>query len=91
VVADFALQRIDEFRSWHKNSQYIVSLQVPSPEALEELYSRAFDDGHDVISFREPDLGDQLTAIAFVPHEHVKPFLANLPLAGKHFRAAKNN
>ncbi len=89
MVANFAISRVDECQKWHKTNQFFIALQVPSPEALEELLSRASCDGYDVISFREPDLKDQLTAIAFVPHEQVKSFLSHLPLAGKHFRASK--
>jgi hypothetical protein len=43
----------------------LVVLQVPGRLALEELARRL--DGHRVVLFHEPDLGDQLTAIAAGP------------------------
>lgn len=43
----------------------LVVLQVPNEEALHELMRRL--DGHRVVAFHEPDLNDQLTAIAVGP------------------------
>lgn len=43
----------------------LVVLQVPGRLALEEMARRL--DGSRVVLFREPDLGDQLTAIAAGP------------------------
>ena len=85
AVADFALHRGDHFANWYKTSQYIISLQAPSSELLETLLTEASHDGYETISFREPDLDHELTAIAFVPSEQVKAYLRKLPLAGKHF------
>ena len=34
-------------------------------------------------AFREPDLGDELTALAFAPSDQTRRFLSNLPLAGR--------
>lgn len=90
ALADFARRRGDAFKQWHDHSNYIIALQVKSPLALEELYSRAHADGFDLIPFREPDLGDQLTALAFVPSKAVKPYLSSLRLAGTDFHAKTN-
>ena len=90
ALADFARRRGDEFQNWHENSNYIIALQVQDPAALEELYTRAAQDGLELIHFREPDLDHELTAIAFVPHASVKPFLASLKLAGTDFHAKKS-
>jgi len=43
----------------------LVVLQVPNEEALHDLMRRL--DGHRVVAFHEPDLDDQLTAIAVGP------------------------
>jgi len=89
ALAEFALERGEDFLSWRTHSNYIVALQVHSSSALEELYSRAEADELELISFREPDLDDQLTALAFVPSQEVKPYLASLRLAGTDFHAKK--
>lgn len=82
AVADFALHKPEQFKTWHVNSQYIVALQVPDKDTLATLLMNA-EESHETIAFYEPDLMDSLTSIAFVPHERNKRFLANLPLAGK--------
>lgn len=83
AVADFARFNSDAFTDWHSNSQYIVALQAPSTEALERLLTRAHAAELAVHPFREPDIEDQLTAIAFSPHPRNRRFLSGLPLAGK--------
>jgi hypothetical protein len=90
ALADFARRRGDEFQSWHENSNYIIALQVQNTSALEDLYTRAEEDDLELIQFREPDLNHELTAIAFIPHASVKPFLASLKLAGTDFHAKKS-
>ncbi len=87
ALADFALERGDDFRNWRETSNYIIALQVHSSSALEELHEQAVSDGFQLVHFREPDLADQLTSIAFVPHETVKPYLSSLKLAGTDFHA----
>lgn len=84
AVADFALHRGESFANWHSTSQFIVSLQTPCTESLEALLQDAHLNGFDTVVFREPDLDDELTAVAFVPNEAVKKYLRKLPLAGKH-------
>lgn len=63
---------------------------MQNASALEDLYTRAEEDDLELIEFREPDLDHELTAIAFIPHASVKPFLASLKLAGTDFHAKKS-
>ena len=83
AVADFAKNRTHEFLSWHTHNQYIVILSVSDADSLEVLYSKAIENSLDAILFREPDINNQLTSIAFVPSNEIKNFLSHLPLAGK--------
>lgn len=84
VIAELAVAHPEHFSKWHNLSQSIIVLQTPSSESLFELYVRAQDASLTVEAFREPDLGDEITALAFLPHAENVRFLANLPLAGKH-------
>lgn len=59
-----------------------MALTARDRHHLEELGGRARAHGLRAVAFREPDLGDELTALAFVPHEQNRPFLRKLPLAG---------
>lgn len=83
AVADFAFKKPDAFQEWHLNSQFVVVLQAKDTKHLEALHARAETQDLLVIPFREPDLDDELTSLAFVPHASNRPFLSNLPLAGK--------
>lgn len=58
----------------HKN---LVVLQVADLAELEALQSALICP---TVSFREPDLGDQLTAIAVSGHHEVRACLSSLPL-----------
>lgn len=64
-------------------SQSIIVLQTPDSESLTELYVNAKQAHLTVEAFREPDLGDEITALAFLPCAQNVRFLASLPLAGK--------
>ena len=83
AVANFARFDSDAFAHWHSRSQYLVALQAPCADTLEGLLSRAHAAELTVHPFREPDIGDQLTAIAFSPDPRNRRFLSSLPLAGK--------
>lgn len=61
---------------WFENSNNIVCLQAPD---LPELRLRLLAKGLAVVSFREPDLDDKLTAICVEPRG--RRYLSSLPLA----------
>lgn len=88
AVADFALHRTEQFRNWHETSQYIVALQTDNSESLLQLIENA-PQHSDTIVFKEPDLGNSITSVVFVPHEQNRRYLANLKLAG--IRTGKTN
>lgn len=54
-------------------------LEVESQDALQQLAQKAKEDGVPVSSFLEPDLGDELTAIALGPSG--RQLVRRLPLA----------
>lgn len=77
----FATEFPDATEEWHRESNYIVVLQVPD---LPELY-RQFDRLPAHVKqciVIEPDLDDQPTAFAALGPE-VGRILSSLPLAGK--------
>lgn len=59
----------------------LIVLSVPGLAELTALKARA-DEQTAVVPFREPDIGDELTAIALVGGR-AKPLLSKLPLAGR--------
>lgn len=90
-VAAFAVSKPDAFSRWHTESQFIIALQTEDVDDLEALFWRTLSSGLEPVTFREPDLNHELTAIAFTPNEANKQFFAGLPLAGKGTGAINKN
>lgn len=62
---------------WFVTSNYLIIVAVPDELALIDLAARA-----GVISVvREPDVGDQITALALAPTDATRRLCSSLPLA----------
>lgn len=79
----FAQKHPVDTEDWLENSQYIIIVSVPSEDHLTamSLHAKKLGIAHEV--WREPDLDNEVTAIAFEPTEASRRLCANLPLAGK--------
>lgn len=80
AMAEFTNHRGQEWLDWLRHSNYIVVLAVPNEEAL--LHFADVIGVWDGILVREPDIGDEATALVIVPGEHYRK-VAHLPLALK--------
>lgn len=67
----------DQIRRWHLESNFLVVLASPDPLAEAQRIGTEF------VTVREPDLDYAITAVVFLPSEHVTRGLSNLPLALK--------
>ena len=63
ALADFAIKHSQEFKEWQQGSNYLCCLES-STEEIETLISRLEDYNIKYCIFREPDVGNQMTAIA---------------------------
>jgi len=63
------------------NSQYVVSLSVDNEQKLKELYGKLEWIGAHVVSFREPDMDNQLTSIAYYGTPEMMKITKHLKLA----------
>ena len=79
----FCAENPEQFHSWHTASNYVVVVAVPDENALTALASRAILRDIGMSAVREPDLDDELTAIALEHGDAARALCANLPLAGK--------
>ena len=70
-------------KAWYKDSNYLVILSVNNEFSLELLIEKAKENDIKFALFREPDLDDQITAVAFEPSINSKHLFRDLPLAGK--------
>lgn len=64
-------------------SNSLIVLTAADTTALSALLERAHHRGLTVTAFREPDLGDELTALAIAPSAETRRLLSNLPLCGR--------
>lgn len=81
VSFEFAHQHLNETVQWMKESNTIVILNVESEIELYKLVQEAERKEIKYSIFREPDLVNQLTAIALEPSPKTKKLCKNLKLA----------
>jgi hypothetical protein len=84
VQAAHALQAFNlewprQAKTWHDQSNTLALLALPNEADLGVVYERALRKGIPVSAFREPDRGNELTAIALGPSG--KNLCRDLPLA----------
>ena len=79
ALTEFVVEHAGAAQKWHRESNTLALLAAPDEKALERMLDRAFDLGILSASFREPDLGNSLTAIAIEPNG--ARICRNLPLA----------
>lgn len=68
-------------KEWHHVSNFLVILTVEDEDALRNLREDARNRGIKHTAFTEPDLDDEMTAIALEPSPDAEKLVANLPLA----------
>jgi peptidyl-tRNA hydrolase len=83
AAMEFAAQYPTEFLEWHKKSNSIIVLNCQNERKLIEFAQKLRDKGIKFSEFREPDIGNELTAIAICPGPEIKRLCSGLPLAGK--------
>lgn len=76
---EFSVRHPIEDRQWYEESNTLALLAVPDEEALAQLLDRAHQAGIAAAEFREPDRGNELTAIALSPR--AKKLCQRIPLA----------
>ena len=79
----FVLQYLDIAKDWHTISNYLAFLTTSDEEALEELVRKAEQRGIKHSLFFEPDIDNQLTAVAFEPSDLTRRLTSNCSLLGK--------
>lgn len=82
-MADFAISHPREFQSWHSSSNYLACLSVKDEHTLSTLAHKLSAEGIKHTTFREPDLGNQITAITIEPSDMVRRICSSFPLALK--------
>lgn len=70
-------------KNWNTNSKYLIFLSVENEDALIHYLEKIKKTNLKYSIFTEPDINDQLTAIALQPGLMSSKLVSNLPLALK--------
>jgi hypothetical protein len=81
ALRQFTADHPEVDKLWFEQSNYLGLLSVANEKDLYLLMERAQAQGIQVSCFREPDIGDQITAIALAPGPRSKKLCSNLKLA----------
>lgn len=68
---------------WIVDSNFLVIVAVPSEDVLWAFAEQAFKRNIVRVNVTEPDLGNELTAVALAPGDAARKLCASLPLALK--------
>jgi hypothetical protein len=71
----------DHAAAWYKQSNYLGFLSVLNEAELNKLIEEATNSGIEFSIFREPDIDNEITAIALAPGVKSKKLCSRLPLA----------
>ena len=83
AVIDFQHEFPVESREWQTTSNYLALLTVADEYHLDKLIQKAELLGIKHTIFREPDLGNEITAVAFEPSDKSRKLTSACPLLGK--------
>ena len=86
---DFQHQHPEIAKQWNKESNYLIILSVENEERLFLCLEKFKYYGLKTTEFREPDIENQLTAIAIEPGELTRKLTKKLPLALKEINYEK--
>ena len=88
AIAEFCLEHSDIANSWRKNSQYLTYLSVKDESELLFLIEKAHSRRIVISLFREPDIDNQITAIAMEPSDESRRLCRGIPCALKEIESS---
>jgi peptidyl-tRNA hydrolase len=83
ALREFSAKYPEEDQHWYKSSNTLIMKVVPNEPELLSLLQDAENQGIKVVQFREPDRGDELTALALAPDPRTELLCRGHPLALK--------
>ena len=83
AAIQFKFEHPEVSQHWFEKSNYLGLLSVANEDELSRLISEASEKGIKFAVFREPDINDQITAIALEPGSKSKKLCSHLKLALK--------
>lgn len=83
AAIQFIFDNFDSSKEWFEKSNYLGFLSVSNEHELCSLIQKAIEKDIKFSIFREPDIDNQITAIALAPGEKTKKLCSRLNLALK--------
>jgi hypothetical protein len=83
AAIQFANEHFDINKRWFEQSNYLGLLSVNDEEELHKLIEKAIRNNIRLSIFKEPDIGNKVTAVALEPGPLTKKLCSNLKLALK--------
>lgn len=81
ALAQFATEHSQIFNNWQTKHKNLVLLAVKDQNELELLILKLLNKGIKHSVFHEPDINNEITAIAIEPNEESYKMTSSLPLA----------
>lgn len=83
AAIQFKFEHPEVSKNWFEQSNYLGLLSVADEQELISLIEQASQKGIKFSVFREPDINDQITAVALEPGNKSKKLCSHLKLALK--------
>lgn len=83
AAINFTFEHPNRAGPWFTNSNYLVSLAVENEKDLKSLIRDCCRNELAITVFREPDIGNQITAIAIEPSPITQKLVRKIPLLFK--------
>jgi peptidyl-tRNA hydrolase len=80
AAIDFCFQHPEAAKEWQTNSNYLAVLSVANESELHKLVSKLEQREHVFTTFHEPDLNNELTAVAINYRDDLRKLTGGLPL-----------
>ena len=80
AAINYCFQNWEYAKNWHINSNNLIYLSTKTENDLFRYAEKLKSIGVDVCLFREPDIGNLVTSIAFISNEKTKKITSGLSL-----------
>ena len=91
ACVEFGILHPEIYQEWYRASNTIVLLSTTNENKLKRLINKAENKGIRISCFNEPDMNDELTAVAFEPGEPTSLLLKELPLAMREYNTSSSS
>lgn len=81
AIVEFSKKFKNIFDNWYINSNYLIILEIDNEEKLKDIFDKLKYNGANIVSFAEPDINDQWTAICFYGTLELRNITKKLDLA----------